>query len=190
MNFDSAACPFCGTEVADWDAPLCEHLIGDYGDGTDGDGGILCGDGGSRSGNKALEPLEGLHESLVMFVRVVMGDREVEGGITEVERSVITRALFPTGHEPNWLGPTLEKLVDGEEPDHRTVRTIWTDTVPWSQSLRETESTIGMMASTLVTFVWAQSPIEGAAAIKKALDRVIEDVRSTAERAATINWSA
>jgi hypothetical protein len=59
-RFNTAPCPFCGTDAANWDTKPCDHLIADYGDGTDGDRGILCGGGGSRCGNRALECLDRL----------------------------------------------------------------------------------------------------------------------------------
>lgn len=68
---DARHCPFCGVDAVDWDNELCSHLIADFGDRSNGDRGIMCGLGESRSGNSALDCLTGLERAIRDFVDIV-----------------------------------------------------------------------------------------------------------------------
>jgi len=186
--FNTAPCPFCGRDATDWDAGWCDHLIADYGDGTDGDRGILCGDGGSRCGNRALECLEPLLDGLVEFGTAVVGEGEVEEGLSDEDAKAIVRALYGDGEAPKWIGLALERLGYGELPNERTVESIYAYAVPWSESLTETSSILGSMASTDVSFLWARNPSEGAMQIENAIAPITADIRSAARRIAELDW--
>src|SRR5438445_8525989 len=121
QQFNMARCPFCGTDAAGFDTNLCEHLIGDYGDGTDGDRGILCGSGGSRCGNKALECLEPLLNALVEFGRAIVGSGDVGDGLSEEDKNAVVHSVYGEGEPPRWIGPSLEALEYGELPNENTV---------------------------------------------------------------------
>ena len=187
-GFNTAPCPFCGRDAGDWDAGPCEHLIADYGDGTDGDRGIMCGDGGSRSGNRALECLEPLLDALIEFDTAVVGEGEVEEGVSDEDATAIVRTLYGDSEAPKWIDPALEALENGQLPNERTVESIYAYAMPWSESLRGTSAIFGTMASTDVSFVWAKNPSDGAIEIENAITPITADIRSAAKRIAELDW--
>ena len=188
LGFNTAPCPFCGTDAANWDTGPCDHLIADYGDGTDGDRGILCGAGGSRSGNKALECLEPLLQALVDFGNSVVAEGDVEEGLSDEDAKAIVRSLYGGSQAPMWIEPALEMLGYGELPNEKTVELIYAYAVPWSESLIETSSILGTMASTNVSFVWAKNPSDGALQIENGIAPVTADIRSATSRIARLDW--
>ena len=166
---------------------LCEHLIADFGDGSNGDDGILCGSGGSRSGNASLACLAPLNEALLEFANVLLAPDEREEGLAESDRESVTQALSQSP-SPTWLESALESLTGGEAPSHWTIETIWQSAVPWDEALKETSSVIGTMAATSVTFVWAKVPSDGTRQIEEAVAPITADIRAATLRLADLGW--
>jgi hypothetical protein len=175
-------CPFCGSVPTDG---LCVHLIADFGDGTYGDRGIMCGDGGSRCGNSALDCMEGLEAAVQDFATAVGLEEGL--GMEDKDKVLLRRALYQQGSEPLWFGPLADGLADGEE-SFRTVEKIWGAVVPWSAQLQTTWALIGTMASTMVTFVWAQDPYVGSNAIADAVGKVTIEIRAARETVVELGW--
>ena len=88
---DTAHCPFCGTDAVN--ADFCAHLIADFGDGSDGKRGIMCGSEGSRSGNVALDGLETLERTLSDFVAAAKSAGYVAESPRKVGLAAVARAL-------------------------------------------------------------------------------------------------
>ena len=189
MMWNGAPCPFCKVDAADPDAgPPCVHLIADFGDGTDGDRGILSG--ASRCDNSALSCLDDLEASLGAFTAAVSMGCNLEDGLSESDKAELVEALGFADQVPTWLGTALEEMEYGEQPGYRTVEAAWSEAVPWSERLRATTSLIGGMASTMVTFVWAADPTEGASQIAGAISEVERQVGAATKSLAEGKWAA
>jgi hypothetical protein len=186
MEWNAAHCPFCGVDAVSED--FCKHLIADFGDGTDGDRGIMCGSGGSRSGNAALDCLADIERTLIDFAEAVSPSAYLDEGLTEVEKASLIQALGFGDRAPSWLGLVLDDMQFGERPNQRTVESIWSTAVPWSDRLVGTSSRLGTMASTMVTFVWAADPDEGANQIAIAMRDVDQQIRAAMEHLASSGW--
>jgi hypothetical protein len=184
---DAAHCPFCGKDAVEgWDE-WCAHLIADYGDGSDGDDGVLCGSGGSRSGNEALACLDTLRDALAEFTKLFVDPTELEDGEVEADRDAVVKAAFPEGSPPMWISAMLE-YFSGGSAIHWVVRDILDGAVDWDESLVKTHSTIGTMASTWVTFVWARDAAQGGRRIEAAINPITSDVRATTGRLVSEGW--
>jgi hypothetical protein len=186
---ETSLCPFCGHDGMVWDEGYCEHLIGDYGDGSDGDEQILCGAEGSRCGNAALECLVPLRDALVEFARRIASPEYIEEeGFDAEDATELERALFGATASPIWFTAITEAMSGFYEPNHWAVSTIWNRVVPWSDTLIETGQSTDHMASTYVSFVWAKEPTAGARAIQGAIAPVTAEVRSTLPRLDELRW--
>jgi hypothetical protein len=191
---DGAHCPFCGVDAVDWENELCSHLIADFGDRSNGDRGIMCGSGGSRSGNAALDCLTGLERALRDFVETVKPSGYLDKTPDKADKAALVRASGFGDQAPYWLEEILEVLDDGEGLDgfniniDLTIESIWSAAVPWADDLVQTSSYIGTMASTEVTFVWAADPKDGANRISKSVEQVDHEIRKTIDRLARSNW--
>lgn len=198
-TWDPPACPFCGSIATEEDGP-CAHLIADFGDGTDGDRGVLCGDSGSRSGNAALNCLEDL-EAAVKDLGVVAWDGDEDGivnlvsegeqdGLGKVSLAQLGQALFGTEAAPQWW-PTLAESIEALLRSEDMVKAVWEKVAPWSPTLQETMAVLGgPMTSTLVTFVWAQDPDQAAKAIAKVVGRVTVEIETARTRLVAQGWPA
>jgi hypothetical protein len=191
---DAAHCPFCGANAVDWENESCIHLIADFGDRSDGDRGIMCGSGGSRCGNAALDCLTSLEHALQVLVETVKPSGYLEKTPGKADKAALVRASGFGDQAPHWLEVVLEVLDDGEGVDgfniniDSTIESIWSAGVPWSDGLVKTSSYIGSMASTDVTFVWASDPKDGANQISKSAEQIEHEIRKTIDRLARSSW--
>jgi hypothetical protein len=189
---DAAHCPFCGADAVNWVNEDCIHLIADFGDGSDGDRGIMCGPDGSRCGNAALDCLTSLERALQDFVETVKPSEYSDKRLNKAEEAALDRALGFGDQAPNWLGVISEVFNYGAGLEDFNIdfwiERIWTAAVPWSDRLFTTSSYIGTMAATDVTFVWAADPKDGSNQIAKSIERIVDEIRKTIDRLAQSNW--
>jgi len=191
------ACPFCGVDARDWDIEVCEHLLADFGDGSDGDRAILCGADGSRSGNAALDCLEDLEAAVKDFGVVAWGGDEdgmvnlvsegEDDGLGKAGLAQLGQALYGDEAVPKWWQPlaeSLKALLTSED----MVKAIWDTVAPWSPTLKETTAVVGGMTSSLVTFVWAQHPDQEVKAIADAVGRVTAEIEAARTRLVVQGW--
>jgi len=161
---EMAHCPFCGASL-DWGAGICEHLIADYGDGSDGDRGIM-GDG-NRTGNEALAGLAGV-EAAVQALVGELGLEEAEGLGSE-GASEVQGLLFEAGQEPAWWPDLKEDLETGGIGDG-TFERMFEAAAPWGQDLQATSALLGgPMTTTSVSFIWAREPEAGKHSLQEAI---------------------
>ena len=178
-EIDAAHCPFCGRDAADWDVDICEHLIADYGDGSNDDEGIL---GESRCGNGALTCLESLRDALLEFARLFADPAELEDAQVDVDRDEVVQAACPDGPVPIWLISMLD-YFSGGSAIHWTVRDIFDQTIAWDDSLVQTQSIMGGIGlSAGSTYVWAKAPAVGAQQVADAIVPITAAVNQVAGR--------
>jgi hypothetical protein len=166
-------------EATDWDIELCEHLLADFGDGSDGDRGILCGSGGSRCGNAALDCLNSL-ESTVADFAAAQGLKEWDVPNSE-EQSALRRSLYGAAKAPAWWQPLVDGLSGGLDRTalFRTVEAIWDTMAPWSEDLVSTTAILGgPMTASNVTFIWARHPQEAAKTITNTMGAIEAEIRA------------
>lgn len=191
------ACPFCGMDAVDWDIEPCEHLLADFGDCSDGDRGILCGAGGSRSGNAALDCLEDLETTVKEFGAVAWGGDEDgmvnlvreddQDGTTGASLTDLRQALFGNAAVPQWW-PPLAESIEGSLGSEDMVQVIWESVAPWSPRLLRTTALLGGMTSSLFTFVWAQDPDQEVKAIEDAVGKVTAEIEAARTRLVVQGW--
>jgi hypothetical protein len=180
-------CPFCGSDAWNWDIDLCRHLIADYGDGSDGDLGILCGADGSRCGNKSLDCLNDLERTVSDFAEALSSAGYLDG-TPEHEKTGLIRAAGFDDQCPDWLDNVLEAEIGGDST-FRTIKDILFGALKWSDRLVETSAILGpSRTSSDHYFVWAADPEEVAEAIAAAMRNVGQQMRNAIERLRSCGW--
>ena len=160
------------------------HLIADYGDGSDGDRGIM-GDA-NRTGNAALSDLGEVEKA----VQTLVAEAHLEEGegLPAGEAVTLEAALFEAGGTKVWWQALAEDMVSGEVGDN-TMEKIFDMVVPWGVDLKGTSALMGgPMTQTLVSFVWARDPVAGPRAVEAAIRQASEEISAAARRLKIVGW--
>jgi len=175
---NAAHCPFCNRDAVN-ENDVCQHLIADWGDGSDGDDGILSGPGDSRSGNAAIECLQALREALVRFARTAGIVDEAGYGLGLERQKELLAGFAPATEAPLAIDPMLDRLGDEGPIDHAVIRDCW-DSIEWP--FPQTNAILGGMTSSWCTFLWADNAAEAAAFIKARIESLTAEVEAETNR--------
>lgn len=189
----SVLCPICDRSIGGWsaravgeDGDPCEHLLADWGEEPDDNGGGVLGE--------MLDPSEGIGgaEDLADLSRELCAsvwspddnDEIVARATAEARLSLAATAV--AGEKPTWWAALQEAVLGGYDPDASPDdrMTIAQFANPMALAVAENlpglivtyETLGGPMTSGTFIYIWSDDPLEGRATIDAAFASAISTV--------------
>lgn len=168
---DPSTCPFCGNEEY---ADPCDHLLADFADGSDGDGGVL--GGGWATDNVVTEPARELGRACRDLLLAVWRDDEWEDRIEKLKGLTAHR-------QETWWAEAVDNIegnddcTDDDEGLGCYATPIVTEIIEDVPGVFVGETILGGMTSSLVWFLWADNREAGRSALKDKIGEATKSVR-------------